>query len=164
MDLQPSFGASNPPPEVHAARTRVLDGEELEGDRELVMGFCDAHHAEWSPEQLADFDHEGWVLRAAQTAWLEMEEEVQRKRVQREKEEEEKKMQHMTNELADVEIAECSRFADCEPPSRASDTGPTEFEDDLERDLRQEFEAQERMDEAQEAVGAMRIVDDEAPR
>ncbi|KAL8744972.1 MAG: hypothetical protein Q9184_007931 [Pyrenodesmia sp. 2 TL-2023] len=160
MDLQPSFGASNPPPEVHAARTRLLDGEELEGDRELVMGFCAAHFLEWTPEQRIEFDHESWVQRAAQTAWLEMEEAEQSRRVQSEKEEDEKKMQHMTNELSVVEIAEKSRFADTEQLSRASNTEPTSFEDDLERDLRQEFEAQERMDEAQEAVGAMRIVDD----
>lgn len=33
-------------------------------------------------------------------------------------------------------------FADYELPSRAPKTGPTSFEDVLERDLRQEFEAQ----------------------
>ncbi|KAL8922450.1 MAG: hypothetical protein Q9208_005172 [Pyrenodesmia sp. 3 TL-2023] len=166
MDLQPSFGASNPPPEIHAARLRVLDGKGKEGDRELVVGFREAHYVEWTPEQRTDFDTEGWVQREAEKVWNEMEtarkQAEHTERVEREKAEEKKRMQSLTEELADVEIAENTRFADCEPHSRAPETGPTTPEDDLEHDLRQEFEAQERMDEAQEAVGAMSIVDDEA--
>lgn len=171
MNVQPSFGASNPPPEVHAARMRVLDGEEMEGDRELVSAFCQAHFSEWSSEERAHFDTEAWVQRSAKMAWQEMEDErlkvEQKERVAKEKKEERKRMQALTKELADVEIAESSHLTDREFPSRPSDFDPTSFEDDLERDLRMEFEAQweeERMNQAREAVGAMKIVDDGASR
>ncbi|KAL8908323.1 MAG: hypothetical protein Q9207_000851 [Kuettlingeria erythrocarpa] len=171
MDVQPSFGASNPPPEVHAARMRVLDGQQLEGDRELVLAFCEAHFSEWSSDERADFDTEGWVQRSAEMVWQEMEDErikvEQKERVAKEKKEERKRMQTLTKDLADVEIAESSQLTDLDFASRPSGFEPTSSEDDLERDLRMEFEAQweeERMDQAREAVGAMKIVDDGASR
>ncbi len=171
MDVEPSFGASNSPPEVHAARMRVLNGEQLEGDRELVLAFCEAHFSEWSSDERADFDTEEWVQRSAVAVWQEMEQQrikvEQKQRVAKEKKEDRERMQTLTKELADVEIAESSHITDREFPSRPSGFEPTSSDDDLERDLRMEFEAQweeERMDQAREAVGAMKIVDDGASR
>ncbi|KAI4203320.1 MAG: hypothetical protein LQ348_001408 [Seirophora lacunosa] len=150
----PNFGASNPPPEVWAARERCLKGLEGPGDWEVVNGFIEAHFVAWAESEVVE-EEEGmrWAM-----------ETVRKEEMNRKEERRDQDMKGLVEGMEDVGIdgdrdrGDDDRAQRSRAPSPVGEGPDRELERVLERDLEEAWVNME-VERAEEAVGGLKIMD-----
>ncbi|KAL8650919.1 MAG: hypothetical protein Q9210_003546, partial [Variospora velana] len=164
----PNFGASNPPPELWAARERCLRRRTRDGDWDVVNGFVAAHFVAWGEGEVGEDEDEKRMRWAMEMMRKEMEER-EKKEKDREEEKRDKDMKGLVAGMGDVGIARDKPGGDDDDdngaqrsraPSPLDEEGEgRELERVLERDLEEAWLKLE-VERAEEAVERLGIKDE----
>ncbi|KAL9020485.1 MAG: hypothetical protein Q9185_002258 [Variospora sp. 1 TL-2023] len=167
-----NFGASNPPPELWAARERCLRRRARDGDWHLVNGFVAAHFVAWGEGEVGVDLDEKRMRWAMEMIRKEREEGSSEKKKEKDREEEKKKekrdkdMKGLVAGMKDVGIGgdddddDDTRAQRSRAPSPVDEEGEEmELERVLERDLEEAWLKLE-VERAEEAVERLGIKDE----
>ncbi|KAI4283536.1 MAG: hypothetical protein L6R35_005133, partial [Caloplaca aegaea] len=170
-----NFGASNPPPELWAARERCLRRRARDGDWHLVNGFVAAHFVAWGEGEVGEDLEEKRMRWAMEMIRKETEESSEKKEKDREEEmkKRDKDMKGLVAGMGDVGIGgdkangddddddddDGTRAQRSRAPSPVNEEGEErELERVLERDLEEAWVKLE-VERAEEAVERLGIKD-----
>ncbi|KAL9008522.1 MAG: hypothetical protein Q9173_006362, partial [Seirophora scorigena] len=156
--VHPHFGASNPPPEVWAAKERCLEGlegpgMEGRGDWKIVNGFIEAHFVAWAEPEAGEEEGMRWAM-----------EMIRKEEKDRKEERRDRDMKGLVEGMGDVVIdgdgdgGDDDRAQRSRAPSPVDERPERDLERVLERDLEEAWVNLE-VERAEEAVGGLKIMD-----